>query len=191
MSDAVPHALYRLFGDGDVLLYIGISKTFGYRWHQHAQEKIWWPEVRRQEIAWFPSKEEALDAEGAAIRAECPHHNIVHNNGRPRPAAAAEVAAPAGRRSRAATDAKTAALPPLPRLTREQIERMPITLDLMWAGTLLGLGRTKAYALARAGTFPCQVLQLGHRRVVTKTALLKAHGLEWHPASGIVTGAAA
>lgn len=79
MSDAVPTALYRLFGDGDLLLYIGISDTFGRRWNQHAQSQSWWPEVRRQSVDWYQSRPEAETAEEAAIKAEGPRHNIMHN----------------------------------------------------------------------------------------------------------------
>lgn len=35
-------ALYRIFGDADLLLYIGISKDFGTRWKQHAKAQPWW-----------------------------------------------------------------------------------------------------------------------------------------------------
>jgi excisionase family DNA binding protein len=76
---STPTALYRLFGDDDVLLYIGVAKTFGHRWHQHEQSKPWWPEVRWQTIDWHPSREAAEDAERAAIKAGQPKYNVVHN----------------------------------------------------------------------------------------------------------------
>lgn len=87
-----PTALYRLFGDGDVLLYIGISKTFGRRWHQHSRSQPWWPQVRRQSIDWYPGRDEALAAEADAIRAEYPRHNVAH--ARPRPVSAPPRPAP-------------------------------------------------------------------------------------------------
>jgi hypothetical protein len=74
----VPTALYRLFGDEDVLLYIGIAEIFGRRWHQHAQSQPWWGEVRRQAIDWHATREEAEAAETAAIKAEKPKYNIIH-----------------------------------------------------------------------------------------------------------------
>lgn len=77
---SAPTALYRLFGDDDVLLYIGVAKTFGVRWHQHTQSQPWWPEVRRQTIDWHPSRAAAEDAERAAIKAERPKYNVVHNS---------------------------------------------------------------------------------------------------------------
>jgi predicted GIY-YIG superfamily endonuclease len=45
MSDEKPSertALYHVFGDADLLLYIGISKDFGTRWKQHAKVQPWW-----------------------------------------------------------------------------------------------------------------------------------------------------
>lgn len=91
---STPTALYRLFGDGDLLLYIGIAKTFGVRWHQHEQAKEWWPEVRRQTIEWHASREAAEDAERAAIKAERPKYNKQHNRPQPQPRHA--LAAPEG-----------------------------------------------------------------------------------------------
>ncbi|WP_433435353.1 helix-turn-helix domain-containing protein [Nonomuraea sp. CA-141351] len=42
----------------------------------------------------------------------------------------------------------------------------PEVMGLVAAGRLLGMGRTKAYRLARAGQFPCRVLRVGGRYVV-------------------------
>ncbi|PZG24209.1 DNA-binding protein [Spongiactinospora gelatinilytica] len=42
----------------------------------------------------------------------------------------------------------------------------PAVLGLIAAGRLLGMGRTKAYRLAKAGQFPCPVLRIGGRYVV-------------------------
>jgi hypothetical protein len=56
---------------------------------------------------------------------------------------------------------------------------LPVTVDMETAGRAFGMGRTKAYEMARAGTFPCPVLPLGRRIVVTKAALLKALGVPW------------
>lgn len=75
---STPTALYRLFGDEDVLLYIGISKSFGPRWHHHAHAQPWWHEVRRQGIEWHESRGAADAAEKAAIKAEHPKYNVIH-----------------------------------------------------------------------------------------------------------------
>jgi predicted GIY-YIG superfamily endonuclease len=77
----VPTALYRLLGDEDALVYVGIAKAFGKRWQQHAHSQPWWNEVRRQTIDWYPDRDSAKAAEEAAIKAEHPKHNKQHNLG--------------------------------------------------------------------------------------------------------------
>lgn len=72
-------ALYRVYGTPDVLLYIGISKDFGTRWKQHAKTQPWWGVHERMTVEWHGSRESAEAAERAAIRAERPKHNIMHN----------------------------------------------------------------------------------------------------------------
>ncbi|MCF6468889.1 helix-turn-helix domain-containing protein [Nonomuraea sp. MG754425] len=42
----------------------------------------------------------------------------------------------------------------------------PEVISLLAAGRLLGLSRTTAYRLARAGEFPCRVLRIGGRYAV-------------------------
>lgn len=42
----------------------------------------------------------------------------------------------------------------------------PEVVSLLAAGRLLGMGRTKAYRLAKAGVFPCRVLRIGGRYAV-------------------------
>jgi len=70
--------LYRVFGEADSLLYIGISKHFGVRWQQHAQKQPWWNERRRMTVDFYDDREEALDAEALAIFTEQPKYNILH-----------------------------------------------------------------------------------------------------------------
>lgn len=120
MIPSGPTALYRLFGEGDVLLYIGISNSFGRRWHQHEQAKPWWHKVRRQTIDWCPSREEAEAAEEAAIKAERPRYNVVHNTGSTRPSSRPTVPAPARRAWRT----PGGPMPLLRRLSREDLDRM-------------------------------------------------------------------
>lgn len=79
MSDAVPTALYRLFGDDEALLYIGIAANFGDRWQRHGRQQPWWPEVRRQTVEWHPDRDSAEDAEAQAIRNERPRYNVIYN----------------------------------------------------------------------------------------------------------------
>lgn len=60
------------------------------------------------------------------------------------------------------------------RLGEDEIRALPPVVDLPTAGRAFGVGRTKAYELARSHEFPCPVLPIGARFVVTKSALLKA-----------------
>ncbi|GAA3118558.1 helix-turn-helix domain-containing protein [Planomonospora alba] len=57
-------------------------------------------------------------------------------------------------------------------LTLAQIQQLPAVVDLVTAGRALGLGRTKAYQLARAGQFPCRVIRIGKSYLVPTTGLL-------------------
>jgi len=71
----VPTALYRIFGEEDFLLYIGISKDFGRRWKTEARDFPWWGEKRWMTVRWYDSRAEAEAAEITAIAAENPKHN--------------------------------------------------------------------------------------------------------------------
>ena len=52
MSDET--ALYRIWGNADLLLYIGVSNSFGRRWAEHAKTQPWWDEKRRLTVdGWF------------------------------------------------------------------------------------------------------------------------------------------
>lgn len=75
----VPTSLYRLFGPGGELLYIGIAGNPGRRFEQHAGDKPWWGEVASLKVEHFVSRVEASVAEVAAIRAEAPRYNIQHS----------------------------------------------------------------------------------------------------------------
>jgi hypothetical protein len=66
-------------------------------------------------------------------------------------------------------------------LTLAEIAGLPAVTDLVTAGQALGLGRTKAYELARAGQFPCPVIRAGKTWLVPTAGLLALLGL---PASG-------
>jgi predicted GIY-YIG superfamily endonuclease len=73
------HALYRFFGQGGQLLYIGITRDPSSRWGQHRGDKPWWFEVQRIEIESLPDRASALKAERLAIQSEKPRYNVVHN----------------------------------------------------------------------------------------------------------------
>jgi hypothetical protein len=47
-----------------------------------------------------------------------------------------------------------------------------MTTDIETAGAILGIGRTKAYELAKVGEFPVTVLRIGRRYIVPIPALM-------------------
>ena len=61
-------------------------------------------------------------------------------------------------------------------VTIAQLRATP-TVDLMTAARALGLGRTKAYDLARRQQFPCRVLRIGDTYRVPTAGLLELLGL--------------
>lgn len=77
-------ALYRFYGAGDELLYIGITNSIPRRLDQHSDSKPWYTEARRITVEHHPTRGDALAAEMAAIKAERPKYNIQHNRGRDR-----------------------------------------------------------------------------------------------------------
>ena len=56
--------------------------------------------------------------------------------------------------------------------TAEAIRSLGMTTDVETAGAILGIGRTKAYELAKNGEFPVKVLRIGRRYVVPIPALM-------------------
>jgi hypothetical protein len=70
-------------------------------------------------------------------------------------------------------------------MTEAEVLALPAAVDLATAGRALGIGRTKAFELAREGRFPVKVLQVGEKFRVPRTALLEA--LEIDPAA-VVSG---
>jgi hypothetical protein len=62
-------------------------------------------------------------------------------------------------------------------LTLAEIAALPAVTDLVTAGRALGIGRTRAYELARAGQFPCPVIRSGRIWLVPTAGLLALLGL--------------
>ncbi|WP_258941975.1 helix-turn-helix domain-containing protein [Actinomadura luteofluorescens] len=53
-------------------------------------------------------------------------------------------------------------------MTHEELAALPTTTTIETAARALGLGRTRAYQLARENRFPCKVIRVGiSYRVVT------------------------
>jgi hypothetical protein len=64
-------------------------------------------------------------------------------------------------------------------MSRAELLALPPTTDLPTAARALGIGRTTAYQLARAGEFPTPVLRLGARYRVVTSGLLAALGIDF------------
>jgi hypothetical protein len=56
--------------------------------------------------------------------------------------------------------------------TEETVQSLGMTTDIETAAQILGIGRTTAYALAKAGTFPARVIRVGRCYKVSVPALL-------------------
>jgi hypothetical protein len=54
---------------------------------------------------------------------------------------------------------------------------LPAVTDLISAGKALGIGRTRSYQLARAGSFPCRVERAGRIYLVPTASLLAVLGM--------------
>jgi hypothetical protein len=69
-------------------------------------------------------------------------------------------------------------------MQKDELLALPVSVDLTTAGRAFGLGRTRAYELARAGQFPCRVIPVGRKFRVPRSALLEALGVEDRTADG-------
>jgi hypothetical protein len=58
-----------------------------------------------------------------------------------------------------------------------QLRSGPPSLDLLTAAAVLGIGRTRAYDLARRGEFPVRLFRIGSTYRVPVTALLELLGI--------------
>src|SRR5262249_19182568 len=56
--------------------------------------------------------------------------------------------------------------------TAATIRDLGTTTDIITAGSILGIGRTTSYRLAKAGSFPVQLIRVGRRYIVPVEALL-------------------
>jgi hypothetical protein len=62
--------------------------------------------------------------------------------------------------------------------TVAEVRKLGTVTDVETAASVLGIGRTTAYRLARTRTFPVPVLRVGHRYVVAVENLLRALGAD-------------
>lgn len=71
-------ALYRIRGEDDALIYIGITNGIPVRWNGHQAVQPWWDEVRSLTLEWYDTRAGAEAAEKAAILAEQPKYNVTY-----------------------------------------------------------------------------------------------------------------
>lgn len=77
-------AVYRFYDSDRNLLYIGMTSGTPYmRWTDHRRTAPWWAFAAYVSIDWIPDGDAAA-VEKAAIRAERPPYNKVHNTPRAR-----------------------------------------------------------------------------------------------------------
>ncbi len=62
-------------------------------------------------------------------------------------------------------------------MNAEEVRALPAAVDLATAGRAFSIGRTKAYALAKADEFPVPVLRVGNAYRVRRADLLSALGI--------------
>lgn len=63
-------------------------------------------------------------------------------------------------------------------MTVEELQALPVSVDLVTAGRAFGIGRTKAFELAKQGKFPCRVLRVDEKYRVPRSALFEALGID-------------
>jgi hypothetical protein len=63
-------------------------------------------------------------------------------------------------------------------MSENELLALPVAVDLVTAGRAFGIGRTRAFELARTGEFPCRVLRVGQKFRVPRTAIFEALGIE-------------
>lgn len=88
-QDFFPTAVYRIYDSAGVLLYVGMGDGRA-RIKSHLKSKPWRHDIdsTKTAVEWFDTRAEASAVETAAIRAERPRHNVIHQPRPPRPKAA-------------------------------------------------------------------------------------------------------
>ncbi|WP_051723808.1 helix-turn-helix domain-containing protein [Micromonospora chokoriensis] len=62
--------------------------------------------------------------------------------------------------------------------TVDAVRDLGVTTDVETAAAILGIGRTKAYKLAKTNEFPVRLLRIGRRYLVPVPAILKLLAVE-------------
>jgi len=75
-----PTAVYRLYDEANVLLYVGIATKPPTRFKRHAVTQPWWCDVATREIVWRDTRIDAQREEDVAIASEHPLYNLQHRS---------------------------------------------------------------------------------------------------------------
>ena len=78
-----------------------------------------------------------------------------------------------------------------PQITLDEVGSLPVVLDPVAAGRMLGLGRTTTYRLLREGTFPVPVHRTGKTWRIPTAGVLVHLGLPMPSTSGKCGGCGA
>ncbi|MGI5327127.1 helix-turn-helix domain-containing protein [Actinomadura nitritigenes] len=63
-------------------------------------------------------------------------------------------------------------------MSQDELLALPTTISVETAARAIGLGRTRAYQLARRGEFPCRVIRIGASYRVVTGDLRRLLGIE-------------
>ncbi len=63
------------------------------------------------------------------------------------------------------------------RWTVEDVRALGLTTDIETAGLILGIGRSRAYTLAKSGEFPVPLIRVGRSYIVPVPAILHLLGI--------------
>lgn len=73
-----PTSLYRFYGQGRGLLYVGIAVNPKNRINQHRATEPWWSEVRKIETVLHPTRDEARWVEKMEVLLVLPKYNTIY-----------------------------------------------------------------------------------------------------------------
>jgi excisionase family DNA binding protein len=65
-----------------------------------------------------------------------------------------------------------------PDVAMAQMRRLPVVLDPVTAGRLLGIGRTSVYRLLEAGEFPAPAFKVGRQWRIPTSGLCRLLGMD-------------
>ncbi|MFG2021852.1 helix-turn-helix domain-containing protein [Actinomadura geliboluensis] len=63
-------------------------------------------------------------------------------------------------------------------MSQDELLALPTTISVETAARAIGLGRTRAYQLARQGQFPCKVIRIGTSYRIVTVDLRRLLGIE-------------